>query len=206
MKSHSSESSLSRGDTQSLWLFIIAGLAITVFTLVQGIIRIVELVRNEDVVVPAVFADTPASTPIGPDGSQVEVALDRAILTVDSLPVAAVWSGVLESLTVIIATGVAVTLLALLSRELIHGRIFSRKNTKLVAAASVTALAGFALAPFFGNMVANAAFAQVSDGTFNNVVMSVDLQQLIVAAFIAAFVSSVFAVGDRLQRDSEGVI
>ena len=200
------EASLSRGDASSLWLFIVAGAAIAAYTIVRGIIRIIELVRNTDVSVPALFRGTTAEAPIGADGAAMTVELDRAILTVDALPAASVWAGVLEATTIMLSTTVAVTLLILLSRELIRGRIFSPRNTKLAAAAGVTWLIGFALAPFFANMVANGAFARLSDGTFDNIVMSVDLQSLIVAAFIAAFIASVFAVGDRLRRDAEGLV
>lgn len=206
MNTRTSEPSLSRSDASSLWLFIVVGAAIAVFTVVQSIQRMIELVRNTDVTVPAEFRGTTATAPIGPDGAPAEVGLDRAILTVDTLPAASVGAGILEALTVSISTVIAVLLLTLLSRELIRGRIFSARNTKLAAAAGITWVVGYALAPFFGNMVANGAFAQISERTFDNVVMAADLTPLVVAAFIAAFMASVFAVGDRLRTDAEGLV
>lgn len=200
------EPALSKGDAASMWLFITAGVALFAFTAVQGVLRIIELLRNTDVEVPAAFVGTTATAPIGPDGAPVAVELDRAVLTVDSLPAASVAAGVIESAVTVIATGLVVVLLALLCRELLRGRIFSPRNTKIASAAGITVIVALALGPFFGNMVANGAFARLSAGTFHNAVMAVDLSTLITGAFIAAFVASVFAVGNRLQRDSEGLV
>ncbi len=200
------EPSLSRGDAAALWLFIGAGIASFLYVLIRGIARVVELLRNTDVSVPAVFSSTPATAPLGVDGSPVTVELDRATLTVDALPIASVGAGILEVATVVIATGATVILLSLLCSELFRGRIFSRRNTRLVTAAGLTVLAGLILAPFFGNMVANGAFARLSEQTFDNVVISVNLSVLIGATFVAAFLTSVFAVGDRLQRETEGLV
>lgn len=206
MRTRPTEPTLSRGDVWSLWLFIAAGAAIAAFTLINGISRIVELVGNANVTVPAVFQGTRAEAPIGPDGELIEVELDRAVLTVEALPAASVGAGVLEAVTVMLATTTVVVLLILLNRELVRGRIFSRRNTKLATSAGFVWLAGVVLAPALGNMVANGAFARVSDRTFNNVVMSVDLQTLVFSAFVVAFIASIFMVGARLQRDQEGLV
>jgi len=55
-------------------------------------------------------------------------------------------------------------------------------------------------------MAANGAFALVSDRTFDNVVMSVDLSTILLLAFISGLLSTVFAVGHRLQGETEGLV
>ena len=55
-------------------------------------------------------------------------------------------------------------------------------------------------------MAANGAFAVLSERTFDNVILSVDPFALILAAFVAALLGTVFAVGERLQRDTEGLV
>jgi hypothetical protein len=200
------EPALTRGDTSAMWLFIIVSVAVVAYTLTQGIFRIIELVRNTDVTVPARFVGTTAEAPIGPDGTLVAVELDRAVLTVESLPAASVAAGVLEVITAVLATALTVFFLILLCRQLLRGSVFSARNTNIVGAAGITAIAGIALAPFFGNMVANGAFARLSDRTFDNVIIAVDLHTLIFAAFVAAFATSVFAVGNRLRRETDGLV
>lgn len=200
------EPAITSSDRGTLWLLVVVGAAIAVFTAVQGVVRIIELARNDGVVVPAVFRGTVADAPLGPGGAPVEVELERATLHVASLPPAAVGAGILEVVTVIASVTLGMALLILLTRELLAGRVFSPRNTRLVMTAGITVIAGLALAPFFGNMVANSAFADLSDGSFDNVVMSVDLQTLAVSTFVAIFISAVFTVGDRLQRDQEGLV
>jgi hypothetical protein len=75
-----------------------------------------------------------------------------------------------------------------------------------VGTAGIVGVLGFAAVPFLGNMGANAAFAQLSDRTFDNVVMSVDLFPYVLGAFVAALAATVFAVGDRLRREAEGLV
>ena len=45
-----------------------------------------------------------------------------------------------------------------------------------------------------------------SDRTFDNVIMSVDPFTLVLAAFVVAMMSTVFSIGERLQRDTEGLV
>jgi len=200
------EPTLKRGDATALWVFVGAGIAIAGFTLVASTLRIIELLGNNQVPVPAVFTGTIAQAPIGPDGAPIDVRLDRAILTVPSLPVASVGAGILEAVITALATIAVVTLLTVLCRRLMRGQIFSRQNTRIVAAAGITWVGAAALAPFFGNMVANGGFARLSNRTFDNALMSLDLSTLIAGAFAAAFVASVFAVGDRFRRETEGLV
>src|SRR5690606_9378722 len=87
-----------------------------------------------------------------------------------------------------------------------RGRPSSRRNTRLVGTAGIVGVLGFAAVPFFGNMGANAAFAQLSQGTFDNVIMAVDLFPFVLGAFVAALAGTVFAVGDRLRREAEGLV
>ena len=55
-------------------------------------------------------------------------------------------------------------------------------------------------------MGANGAFARLSDRTFDNVVLAADLSQMFIVAFIAALAATTFTVGDRLRRDTEGLV
>lgn len=201
------EAALSRGDTWGVWILIAGGVAIAAYTAVRGVMRIMEILRNVDVPVAAEFTGTTVPAPIGADGAELAVALQRAELTVSGLPGVAVAAGVLQAAVAVLATATVVALLARLGLELTRGRIFSARNTRLATAAGFVWIAGAALTPFLGNLLANEALAQISDGHFDSgVVMTVDLQTLVAVAFVAAFVASVFAVGERLRRDTEGLV
>lgn len=200
------ERTLSRGDVAAMWVFIIFGVAFAAYTVARAIVRMVEVAANDDVRVFARFDGTMADAPIGPDGAPVAVELDAAHLLAPELPVAAVGALLIEQLVIIVTVLTVIgCLLALLGR-ILRGRMFNRTNTVLVTTAGLVGLIGYALTPFFANMGANGAFARISDRTFDNVVLAVDLVPFVGIAFVAALASTAFTVGDRLQRDTEGLV
>jgi len=198
---------LSRGDTASFWFFVVAGVAIAIWAVVRSIANIAAAVPNRDVRVAAPFLDTVAQAPLGPDGAPVPVELTGGVITAPSLPPASLGAlFIAEGLFAAVVVTV-VALLLLLTSDILRGRIFSRRNTGLVSAAGVVTLVGVAGVPFFQNMVANGAIAYLSDRTFDRgAVQLIDVPSLIGIAFVAGLAGTVFAVGDRLQRDTEGLV
>lgn len=202
----------SRWDAAAMWFYGLLGVAFVVWTLVGATRRIIEVVGGAaggaggTVPVLGEFAGTPAEAPIGPDGAAVTVELDRAVLLPTELPIASTVALVLEQVVIALSVTLAVGCLLVLTWSILHGRLFSRRNTALVATATGAALVGFAGAPFFANMGANGAFAWISDRTFDNVLLSVDPVLWFGVAFVGSIVTTAFSVGARLQRDTEGLV
>ncbi|MET4158655.1 hypothetical protein [Agromyces sp. PvR057] len=196
----------SRSDLAGMWMFLVAGAIIALWAVAGSVLRIIEVLPNHDVQVPAEFAGTVAEAPIGPDGASVPVALDRATITAETLPALSLASLVIEQVVAAATVVVVVACLVMLSWSVMRGRVFSRRNTTLVTIAGFTGLLGYAAVPFFANMAANGAFARISEHTFDNVVMSVDLAPLMLLGFIAALAAVVFSIGDRMRRDTEGLV
>ena len=197
---------LSTADTVAMWIFIVAGLAIVGTTVYAAAARLLEGLGGGAVEVPAVFSGTVAQAPIGPAGAMRDVELQNAVLTTDGLSAAGTGALVLEQVVAVASVATVVVCLIAVSLSVMRGRAFSRRSTVLVGTAGFAALAGVVGVPFFGNMVANDAFRAISDGTFDNVVMTVDLFPLFTIAFLAAIAGTVFTVGDRLQRETEGLV
>lgn len=208
MKTNTTQSSrvLSRGDSIGMLIFMLAGIAIAVAWIVASIARIIEVLPNHNVAIPASFAGTRAEAPIGPDGASVSVMLDTATIIAPSLPVASLVSLIIQQVVGALAVTVFIACLLMLSRNIIRGQIFSRRNTLLVTVAGFVGLGGFAAVPFFGNMAANGAFARLSEGDFDNVIMTANLSTFILLGFIVALATTVFSVGERIQRDTEGLV
>lgn len=197
---------VSRGDAVALWAFMAAGVVIAAWAVWSAVARIIEVLPNRDVPVLAEFAGTSADAPIGVDGAPVAVELDRAFITAPSLPVASLWALVLQQVVVMVAVVGVVVCLVWLARNVSRSVVFSRTNTVLVTTAGITGLLGWFAVPFLGNMAANGAFAVLSERTFDNVILSVEPFALILAAFVVALLGTVFVVGERLQRDTEGLV
>ncbi|GAA3636533.1 hypothetical protein GCM10022200_19850 [Microbacterium awajiense] len=206
MTKQGTERVMSKADAVSMILFMLAGAAIAVVTVVAAVMRIVEVLPGRDVRVFAEFAGTVAQAPIGPDGEAAPVELDTGWVIAPELPAASVGAIVIQQIILAGAVITVVTCLLLVTNSILRGRMFSRTNTRLVTVAGFVAIVGYAAMPFFGNMGANGAFVRISDGTFDNVIMAVDLYPLILLAFLAALGSLTFTVGERIRRDTEGLV
>lgn len=195
---------LSTGDTVSLALFVITGAAIAVSSIWMAVVRIAGLVSGGRVQVVAEFIEAPAQATSGEE--TLPVLVDRGVVTVDGLMTMGVIPGVLGQIAFALTiTGVVACLIAL-SRNILRGRVFGKINTRLVTGGGILGLVGAAASHFFDNMLANAAIAQVTDGSFDTAVISVQPFPFILAAFALAIIGTVFVVGDRLQRETEGLV
>lgn len=197
---------IKRADAAGLWMFMIAGAAIAIWVTWAAVARILEVLPNRDVDVLGWFAGTRGQAPIGVDGAPVDVELDRAVVTAPELPAASLWALVLQQVVLVLVVLAVVVTLVWLSRNVTRGVVFSRTNTALVSTAGIVGLLGSFAVPFFGNMAANGAFAVISERTFDNVIGTVDPFSLVLAAFVVALLSTVFAIGERLQRDTDGLV
>ncbi|WP_150953375.1 hypothetical protein [Microbacterium testaceum] len=198
---------LSRADTFGFVLFLIGGVAIAVAAVVQAVGDIARALPNRDITLSAPFLATEAQAPLGPDGTPVTVTVDTASVTVESLQPAALGALVISHALFAVAMVTVVTLLLILCFGILRGRIFSRRHTALVTAAGIVAIAGMYLVPFFHNMAVNGALALLSGGTYDRgVIGTVDLLSIFAVAFVVALAGTVFAIGDRLRRDTEGLV
>lgn len=110
-----------------------------------------------------------------------------------------------EALGALTVAGIVVCLVWL-AVNVLRGRIFSRTNTVLVSVATIGGLVAWAGTALLSTMVANGAIARISDREFDNAVMSLPLEALLLLAFAAAIVATAFTVGDRMRRDTDGLV
>lgn len=198
---------LSRGDTGAMIGFCIAGVLIAAYITVYSILRIIELARGTDVPVLVEFAGPATSVDVAlSTGGGIAVDLDSATITAAQLPAIASVPGIIGQVLQIVTIIVVIGCLILLARRTLDGRVFSRRSTALVATAGMTGLLGFAAVRFFDNMLANATVAAVTDNGLDNAVISVEPFTFILAAFVIALITTVFSIGDRLQRDTDGLV
>ena len=198
------ERTISRGDTGAMALFVVAGVVIAGWTIWHAVTRIVELAVGRDVRVAVEFVDRPAQAQL-PSGS-LPVKLDTASVTVDSLGAMGAVPGILGQVAFAVTVTGVVACLILLSRNILRGRVFGKANTRIVATGGMIGLVGAAASRFFDNMLGNAAMAQLTDGPTGTAVMSVEPFTFILAAFALSVIGTVFVVGARLQRETEGLV
>lgn len=206
MSSSATPGALSGADRVGVVVLMGAGVILAAITVIGAVIRLSEALGGGAIEVMAEFAGTPAQAPIGVDGAPVTVGLDTAVLSVPDLPSASIAALAAQQLVLMTVVIVVTAMLVLLALGILRGVVFSKRHTVYVGTASVAGFLGISLYPFFGNMAANGAFAALSDGTFENVILTVQPLTFIVAAFVAALATTVFSVGARLQRETEGLV
>lgn len=200
------KSPLSKSDSGALLGFSIAGVLIAAYISFRSVLRIIELAGGENVAVPVEFAGDSVDLPLSDGSGSVAVGLDRATLTAADLPAIAAVPGILAQIVQIITIVVVIGCLLVLARSIVRGRIFSRAHTALVSTAGITGLVGFAAVQFFDNMLANATVHAVTDNRIDTTVLSIEPFTFVLGAFIIALIGTVFVIGDRLQRDTDGLV
>nr|WP_314840767.1 hypothetical protein [uncultured Microbacterium sp.] len=200
------KSPLSKSDSGALLGFSIAGVLIAAYISFRSVLRIIELAGGENVAVPVEFAGDSVDLPLSDGSGSVAVGLDRATLTAADLPAIAAVPGILAQVVQIITIVVVIGCLLVLARSIVRGRIFSRAHTALVSTAGITGLVGFAAVQFFDNMLANATVHAVTDNRIDTTVLSIEPFTFVLGAFIIALIGTVFVIGDRLQRDTDGLV
>lgn len=194
----------SLGDRVGLGIFIFAGLALTVSTAVFAAIRITEVLGPGATPVEVNFAALPAEIPAGDRGMGLEVT--SGIIRVRDLSTASLFAGIAGPALTTLVTATIAFCLIVLAVSIMRGHIFNKRNSRLVVTAGITGLLGFAAVNLFNTMLANETLALISGNEVESIVFSVQPGTYLLAAFVIALVSSVFVIGERMQRDTEGLV
>lgn len=196
-----------RADAVAIWIFVAAGAVIAVWTMIAGIARIVQVVSGGPVPVTVDFTSTETTFPMSAAGEDVTVQLDRGSLIVPGLPQPVAGIAVLEQIVLMATIVTSVVCLILLSRSVLQGRVFGRVNTRLITTAGMVALVGFGTAGALGSAVGHETLNHLSDGEFEGAALAVlEPFPFVLAAFAFAIIGTAFAVGDRLRRETKGLV
>ncbi|HEY1106410.1 hypothetical protein MUN74_12955 [Agromyces endophyticus] len=196
---------LSRSDQAGMYMTIVlgaVGIAITLWVMVQ---RLLEVLPGRDVPVLVPFVDETAPLPIGPGGAAVDVAVDQAIVTVPQPAAATQFAIIAQPIVVGVAIVAGIVLLGLLCWNLARGRAFTRQNTRIVWTGAAVLTVGWVFGSLFTTMSVNGALAAVSDHTYDGVLFSTDFTAMF-GLLALGVVGAAFQIGERLQRDTEGLV
>ncbi|MFL0412082.1 hypothetical protein ACH0AH_12975 [Microbacterium paludicola] len=196
---------IDRGDRFAGWFTAALAAIGGIWIVVQAALRIAEVVRGTDVPVLAPFAGEQAELPIGPGGSPVTVTVDQAVIAGNGLAPITSVSLVLEAVVVALGLLAALACLALLCINLARGIAFSRPNSRLILIGTIALLVTWAAGGLFRTMGVNGTFAAVSEHSYDNVIFAADLGPAL-AILALGMIGTAFGVGERLQRDTEGLV
>lgn len=198
--------STSRSDAIALALLMLTGAGIASWTLGTAAGRIAELVAGGPVRVRAQLAGTEAVARIEARASELPIEVETAHLLVVDPAMTTVIPLVLGQVLLGLVVLAVVGCLLAIATSIMRGRVFSRANTRLVGVAGAAALLGAWLVPLCSTVGANDAIAQLSADGLDSAVFTVEPLALLSIAFVVAIAVTTFGVGDRLRRDTEGLV
>lgn len=192
-------------DRAAMLVAVLLGAGVAVFTLTQAVIRILQIAPNRDVPVTASFAETPAALPIGPGGAQVEVIAQQVVISASDMAPIAVFSLIAAEAVYAIAVISSVICVSLVIRNIIRGEAFGGANVGLVGTLTLVVAIGWVLTWLFTTMGANGAAAALAGEYPENTPLTIPPVMPFVIAALGAL-SAAFVIGNRLQRDTEGLV
>ena len=197
-----------RLDSGALRLVSVLGVLFAGCALIWGVFGFVSMLSSETVPVSQpVSVDV---TGLATDGtaSVASGEVNQAELSLAGLSIAArllLGSGTL--LLVLVQVMVAIAVVAL-CRQLLAGRPFAPAIRKLLTASALVVLAGGILGQAvygFGNFQVAAELNHDPIGTSFPMMMHLDSTPVVVG-LVLGIIATAFAVGERLQRDTDGLV
>lgn len=179
------------------------GLIVTGWTVVDLVQRLISVFSNSDVPITVWLEDVEAVLPLDQGGAQV--TLSSGVADVSGMPPfilgVVALSAIVRAAAVLAVTGLVLTLCLNLTR----GRIFSSGNTLLVSAISAAIAIGWFLTSLFAQMASNSAVNVLTDKAYSSAQAPIEWTPYL-AAFGVAVVALAFRAGERLQRDTDGLV
>ncbi|MFD1714832.1 hypothetical protein ACFSBZ_10150 [Amnibacterium flavum] len=180
----------------------VGGIA-AVWTIVQLVLRLVEVIPNRNVPVPVWIDDASATLPL-PDGT-ADIALTSGTAIVSGMPAITLVSVAGAAIITAAASLAVIGLVLALCLNLARGRYFSTRNTLTVTAISATIAVGWFVSHLFTQMASNGAIAALTDRAYEASTIPFDWTPILAAIAVGA-VAAAFRAGERLQRDTEGLV
>lgn len=202
---NNSPSPLKRSERVSLYLSAAIALAAIAAGGAATVTRLMEVAPGHDIPVLIPLAEETAQLPLGPDGAPVTVDVETAIVTVaDPAPATlfALWAQPIAQFIVITA---AMAIAAAFMVRLARGRAFERGTAGLVYAGAGVIAGGWFVESILTTMTTNGALSAISDYTYDAALFEYSLGPFIAVLVIAA-VGVALQIGERLQRETEGLV
>lgn len=194
-----------RDDRLGLQLSLGAAAVGAVATVVTTVRRLIDVAPGHDIPVTVPLNGESVGLPIGPDGAAVTATVDAAtVIVADPAPATlfALWAQpIWTGLAVLAGLAIACVLFLRIAR----GTVFNGGASRLVYAAAVVVMVGWFGGSMLTNMTTNGALSAISDYTYDSTIFSLSLVPS-VAVLVLGALGVALQIGERLQKDTEGLV
>lgn len=196
---------LDRSDRIGMYMSVVMVAVGAVIAVVAAAARLLEVGDGRDVPVLVPLAGEEAMLPLGPDGSAVPVTVDTATVTVADPAPATLFALYAQPVWIAVVVVAGLVLAALFFLRLARGRAFDGGAARLAFVAAGLVAVGWLGDSILTNMTTNGALSALSDYTYESVTFEVSLAPALAVLVIAA-IGAALQIGERLQRDTEGLV
>jgi len=201
----SNTSEVDRSDR--LGLYITAGAAAIgiVASIVATVARLLEVAPGHDIPVRVALDAEAVALPLGPNGAPVNTTVDVAtVLVTDPAPATtfALWA---EPIVAGLMWSGLFVVAALFCLRLARAQVFTRSTARLLFTGAGILTAGWVFGSILTSMTSNGALAAISEGTYEGGAFAVSAAPAI-GVWVIAAVGLAVQVGERLKRETEGLV
>lgn len=198
---------VTRKHRTDLWSTIVVAAIAAVVTVIVTAIRMLDLFAADGITATARVDGLPADLPIGPGGASVSGRLHEISFTATEIPGLSAGSYAAAIIVTGLAYLVVIGCVLRFCLNLMRGEAFTRQNTRLITTTAITILVGTALTALCNTMGANGAFASIGDWTVEpDTSVTHDYWVAMFACITLGAVAVAFRSGERLRRDTEGLV
>ena len=169
------------------------------------IARLREVAPGHDIPVLVRLAGESAQLPLGPGGSAVAAQVETVtVIVADPAPATlfALWA---QPIVAGLSWSVGLVLAAMFCVRLARAQVFTRGTYRLTYLAAGVLTVGWFVGGILTNMTTNGALSAISDYSYDAVTFDVGWKQFLGVLVLAA-VGVALQVGERLQRDTDGLV
>ncbi|WP_430867877.1 hypothetical protein [Demequina aurantiaca] len=198
-------SRLDRSDRIGMYLSVVLVLVTASLAIAAAVRRLIEVAPGTDVPVTVPLANVPTAVPVGPNSALVGATIDSATIIVPNPASATLFALYAQPIWMALAICAGMTIAALFFLRLARGRAFSKGASGLAYGGALVIMAGWFGWTILTNMTTNGALSAVSDYTYDSVQFEGGLAPALVAMIVAS-IGAALQIGERLLRETEGLV
>lgn len=196
---------LKKSDRIHLYLSVVLVVVAAGLAIVAAVLRVIEIGGGTDVPVKVPLDGETAMLPLGPDGALVEASVDAATVVVPDPAPATLFALYAQPIWMALAVTAGMVIAALFFLRLARGHAFSKGTAALAYGGGAVILVGWVGSTILTNMTTNGALSAISDYTYDAVRFESGLAPAL-AALVVAGIGAALDIGERLQRETEGLV
>ena len=194
-----------RPDRIGLYIAIVWVALGAILAIVATVGRLTEVASGTDIPVLVPLAAESASLPLGPNGAAVTVDVASATVIVPDPTGSTLFALWAQPLWLVVVVCAAMVLSAMFFLRLARGRAFSRGAATIAFVGAGLVAANWLVGLLLTSMATNGALSAISDDTYRNWTLELGFAPVLGVLILAA-TGAALQLGERLQRETEGLV